>query len=55
MIKLFWNTHKQINPRSEDKIIREKEERDYRWGEYHKKNSDIWIYEIFYRIIINIP
>ena len=54
MIKLFWNTHKQINPRSEDKIIRKKEERDYRWGEYHKKNSDIWIYEILKKVEFKI-
>ena len=46
MIKLFWNTHNQIKPTSKDKKIREKQELDYEWGIYHKKNSDKWIYEL---------
>ena len=39
MIKLFWNTHNQTKPSSEDKTIREKQELDYVWGQYHKKSS----------------
>tara|TARA_B100000029_G_scaffold507589_1_gene592541 strand:- start:336 stop:1226 length:891 start_codon:yes stop_codon:yes gene_type:complete len=46
MIKLFWNTHNQKKPNSTIKKIREKEELDYGWGLYHRKNSDLWIYEI---------
>ena len=46
MIKLFWNTHYQKNPISTNKKIREKEESDYGWGQYHKRSSDKWIYEI---------
>ena len=46
MIKLFWNTHNQKKPSSTNKKIREKEELDYGWGQYHKKSSDKWIYEI---------
>tara|TARA_Y100001970_G_scaffold256098_1_gene333476 strand:+ start:1393 stop:2283 length:891 start_codon:yes stop_codon:yes gene_type:complete len=57
MIKLFWNTHNQKKPSSSDKKIREKQELDYRWGQYHKKSSDKWIYEILkkidYKIIEN--
>ena len=30
MIKLFWNTHNQKKPSSEDKKIREKEEQDFK-------------------------
>ena len=44
MIKLLWNTHKLlINP------INEKNNQDsinYKWGLYHKKSSDKWIFEI---------
>ena len=50
MIKLFWNTHNQQKPNSSDKKIREKQESDYGWGAYHKKNSDKWIYEILKKI-----
>lgn len=46
MIKLFWNTHYQKNSISTNKKIREKEESDYGWGQYHKRSSDKWIYEI---------
>ena len=57
MIKLFWNTHNQIKPNSQNKKIRKKQEEDYGWGQYHKKNSDKWIYEILkeidYEIIKN--
>ena len=54
MIKLFWNTHNQKKPSSEDKKIREKQELDYGWGQYHKKSSDKWIYEILKKIKYNI-
>jgi len=54
MIKLFWNTHNQIKPSSENKKIRDKQEWDYKWGNYHKKNSDKWIYEILKKIKYNI-
>jgi len=50
MIKLFWNTHNQEKPNSDNKKIREKEELDYGWGQYHKKSSDKWIYEILKKI-----
>jgi hypothetical protein len=54
MIKLLWNTHYQKKSSSKD----EKLERDYAWGIYHKKNSNVWIYEILnkvkYDIIENI-
>ena len=57
MIKLFWNTHNQKKPNTEDKKIVEKLERDYVWGVYHQKNSNLWIYEILnkikYRIVEN--
>ena len=54
MIKLFWNTNNQKKPNSNDKKIREKQEWDFRWGQYHKKNSDKWIYEILKKIKYNI-
>ena len=50
MIKLFWNTHNQIKPNAKDKKIREKQELDYGWGQYHKKSSNQWIYEILKKI-----
>ena len=50
MIKLFWNTHNQIKPDSNNKKIRRRQEEDYGWGKYHKKNSDNWIYEILKKI-----
>jgi len=54
MIKLFWNTHNQKKPDSYDKKIREKQELDYGWGQYHKKSSDKWIYTILEKIKYNI-
>ena len=54
MIKLFWNTHNQIKPSSNNKKIREKQEEDFGWGIYHKKNSDKWIYEILKNIKYNV-
>ena len=50
MIKLFWNTHNQKEPRSDNKKIREKQNQDKGWGIYHKKSSDKWIYEILKKI-----
>ena len=43
MIKLFWNTHNQKKPSSNDKKIREKEELDYGWGQDHRRSSDKWV------------
>ena len=54
MIKLFWNTHNQQKPNSNNKKIREKQESDYGWGEYHKKNSNKWIYEILKKVECSI-
>ena len=50
MIKLFWNTHNQKKSNSSDKKIKKKEDADYGWGIYHKKNSNVWIYEILKKI-----
>ena len=50
MIKLFWNTQNQTKTNTDDKRIKEKEERDYVWGLYHKKNSDVWIYQILEKV-----
>ena len=53
MIKLFWNTHIQIPPKPEE--VNTENARNYKWGLYHKNNSNKWIYEILnnvkYRII----
>ena len=46
MIKLLWNTHNQRRTNSSDKKILDEEEANYNWGIYHKKNSNLWIYEI---------
>jgi len=54
MIKLFWNTHNQKKPNSDDKKTREKQELDFRWGHYHKRSSDIWIYEILKKVTYSI-
>ena len=48
MIKLFWNTHNQNKPNSND--ANTKEARDYIWGLYHKNNSDKWVHEILNKI-----
>ena len=53
MIKLFWNTHNQKKTITDDKNANKKEAVDYKWGIYHKKNSDIWIYEILKKIKYN--
>ena len=52
MIKLFWNTHNQVQsktdePNSEEAI-------NYKWGLYHKENSDKWIYEILKKVKFEI-
>ena len=48
MIKLFWNTHNQI------KISQGEENteivRNYKWGLYHKKNSDEWIFNTLNKV-----
>ena len=55
MIKLFWNTHNQtkINTKEKDQKIIQKLDRDHIWGEYHKKNSNLWIYEILKKVKYN--
>ena len=50
MIKLFWNTHNQQKPHSQNVTTKKKQEQNDRWGNYHKKNSDKWIYEILKKI-----
>ena len=50
MIKLFWNTHNQQKPNSENKKIKEKQESNYGWGNYHKKSSNKWIFEILKKV-----
>ena len=47
MIKLFWNTHNQNKPTSQKK---DDEYRNYIWGQYHKDNSDKWIYKFLDKI-----
>ena len=52
MIKLFWNTHNQIIPtadesNSEDSV-------HYKWGIYHKDNSNKWIYYLLDKIKFQI-
>ena len=54
MIKLFWNTHNQKIPSSQDKKIRKRQELNYDWGIYHKKSSDKWIYEILKKIKFDV-
>ena len=61
MIKLFWNTHNQNKPISNDPIEKDnigvasmnklnEEARNHKWGLYHKNNSDKWIYEILSKV-----
>ena len=47
MIKLFWNTHNQIIPSGKTNNT---ESVNFMWGNYHKKNSDKWIFEILKKI-----
>ena len=46
MIKLFWNTHNLKKTITDDKDYKKKEAVEFKWGIYHKKHSDVWIYEI---------
>jgi len=48
MIKLLWNTHKQIAPAANQ--LNNKDAIDYKWGLYHKENSNKWIYETLLKI-----
>jgi len=48
MIKLFWNTQNQAEPTPQNKNA--EEQRNYIWGQYHKNNSDKWIYKILEKI-----
>ena len=48
MIKLFWNTHSQIVQNSN--LPNSQDARDYKWGLYHKDNSNKWIYEIIGKV-----
>jgi len=56
MIKLFWNTHNQINPASDDP--NREDVFNYKWGLYHKENSNHWIFfllkKIDYKIISSL-
>ena len=54
MIKLLWNTHNQKKTITDNKDINKKEAVNYKWGIYHKKHSDVWIYEILKKIKYNI-
>ena len=44
------NTHNQKKSTSKDKQIVEKLDRDYVWGIYHQKNSNLWVYEILQKV-----
>jgi len=48
MIKLFWNTHNQIKPKTNDP--NKEDVFDYNWGEYHKVSSNEWIFLILEKI-----
>ena len=50
MIKLFWNTHNLKKTITDDKDYKKKEAVEFKWGIYHKKHSDVWIYEILNNI-----
>ena len=50
MIKLFWNTDNQKKSNTDNAKLKKKEDQDFAWGIYHKKNSDQWIYEILNKI-----
>ena len=54
MIKLFWNTHNHKKTITEDKDTKKNEAIEYKWGVYHKKYSDLWIYVILKKIKYNI-
>ena len=48
MIKLLWNTHKQITNQTNTK--NNQDATNHKWGIYHKKSSDKWIFEILENI-----
>ena len=52
MIKLFWNSHNQINSNIEQS--NKELSKNKIWGIYHKHNSDKWIIEILKEIKFNI-
>ena len=54
MIKLFWNTHNHKKTITDDKDVKKKEAVEFKWGVYHKKHSDVWVYEILKKIKYNI-
>ena len=54
MIKLFWNTHNLKKTITDDQDIKKKEAVEFKWGLYHKKHSDVWIYEILKKIKYDI-
>ena len=50
MIKLFWNTHNQINSTSKDQ--NKEDVLNYKWGLYHKNFSDKWVYFLLNKVFI---
>ena len=54
MIKLFWNTHNQKKIFTKDNKLDKDEGLNLKWGEYHKKHSDSWIFEILEKTKYNI-
>jgi len=44
MIKLLWNSHKLVINQLEKNVSQD--DKNYKWGIYHKKFSDKWIFEI---------
>ena len=52
MIKLLWNTHNQIKSKSSNSDS--KEAVNLTWGNYHKKNSDKWIFKVLNKINYNL-
>ena len=48
MIKLLWNTQNHKIKKASEQTHKDKI--DYKWGIYHKKNSDQWIYTILKKI-----
>ena len=48
MIKLFWNTHNQIKPTSQNP--KKEDFHNHKWCLYHKNFSDKWIYFLLNKI-----
>ena len=48
MIKLLWNTQKHAE--LDSSIPKSKMDVNITWGNYHKKNSDKWIFEILNKV-----